>query len=166
MLYNSIYIYLYMYTGAPRLGSARRECYFCMSVACRMVLRCGKFDGLYQGFERMQEEVWWHKKIKLQEREIMFVSSNLLWMDFSATRMFTEGYRLVRWKEWGQKREKTELVWFKCRVDEVGEVWEVTYQLGMPECELQFCFFEALTVRSRILCKNVLMCHSEIFQTR
>lgn len=49
MLYNSIYIYLYMYTGAPRLGSARRECYFCMSVACCMVLRCGKFSGLYQG---------------------------------------------------------------------------------------------------------------------
>lgn len=46
-----------MYTGAPRLGSARRECNFCMSVACHMVLRCGEFDGLYQGFERMQEEV-------------------------------------------------------------------------------------------------------------
>lgn len=117
MLYNSIYIYLYMYTGAPRLGSARRECYFCMSVACLVWCRvvgkstartrvCEDVRGKrFDGIKRLNCE---------REREIMFVSSNLLWMDFSATRMFTEGYRLVRWKEWGQKREKTEPGWFKC----------------------------------------------------
>lgn len=33
-----------MYTGAPRLGSARWECCFCMSVACFMAMPRGNFD--------------------------------------------------------------------------------------------------------------------------
>lgn len=50
----------------------------------------------------------------------------------------------------------------------VEEMWCEKYRLGIPECELQFCFFAALTVRNRIrcLCKNVLVCLSEIIVSR
>lgn len=85
----------------------------------------------------------------------MFVSHNMLWMDFSAAGMFTEGYCLVRWREWGHRCEKTELV-RGLNVEEVA--WKVKYQLRKPECELQFCFFEALTVRNGIGCMCVQMC--------
>lgn len=48
------------------------------------------------------------------------------------------------------------------------EEMQCEYRLGIPECELQFCFFAALTVRNRIrcLCKNVLVCLPEIIVSR
>lgn len=59
-----------MYTGAPRLGSTRWECYFCMSAACVFFLRWWKkSDVSYRGWAglmRMQGR--WNKKIKLRER--------------------------------------------------------------------------------------------------
>lgn len=66
----------------------------------------------------------------------MFVSQNLLWMDFSATRMFAEGHCLVR------RRERDMEVgvgchWLDLNAEDTGFS---KYQLGIPECELQFCF--------------------------
>lgn len=63
-----------MYTGAPRLGSARQECYFCMSGACCVVLRCGKTAHI----SICEDAGRGLKKIELHEGEIMFVSQNLL----------------------------------------------------------------------------------------
>ena len=141
MLYNSIYIYIYICILEP-LGLVAQggNAIFAWVFACCVVLRCAaggsRRDRTGADLRGRGKEVWWRKKIKQWEGEIMFVSHNLLWMDFSATGMFTEGYCLVRWREgWHRDVEKTELAGFfflNVEGQRVGVGWGVKYQLG--EC--------------------------------